>query len=687
MATVLCVDDDRNLCRILEKALRGAGHRVIAAHDGDQAVALARDESPELALLDIGLPRKNGFEVAEAVRALPPPMGQIPLLIMSGSRITPRAEKRAESLGVVALLSKPVPLDHLLEVVSAQLKGETPAARPSERKPARETGAGPRLSGTLEEVAFPALLHQLHGLRASGVLLLVAGRKRKAIQFREGYPVAVKSNLVGECLGNLLVREGRLSKAQLQESLQRMKRGEGMQGQILVAMELLSEEEISRTIQRQAAEKLFEIFRWSSGRFKFETGARLKSGNALAVDSSPANWILAGVRRELPITVVNAWLEENARRKVIASQSPFYRLQEIELEPVEFRLFDGASGRKLAELARGGERIRRSLYALVITGLLEFERVGGSARTAARPLPKARTAPASSARPADRTVRPAAKRSAPARRAEPGSPAAAETRAADAPPSAPPRTAMDPEAERTLRAELAAMAERLRGQTYFEMLGLDREADEEAVYSAYDELAARMHPDRFHNSSDSVRQLAREAFDLLTRAHDTLVDPRRRGEYLIQLRKGERNEAERRAAEVALDAEVCFQRGEAKLRARDYEGALECFGESLQRQPEEGEYHAHYGWALYLCHPDEEAMVHEAIEHVRRGVKLARDREKPYLYLGRLYKAIGRTAAAEKMFTRAVQIRPDSVESLRELRVINMRRGKGKGILGRLLRR
>jgi molecular chaperone HscB len=246
---------------------------------------------------------------------------------------------------------------------------------------------------------------------------------------------------------------------------------------------------------------------------------------------------------------------------------------------------------------------------------------------------------------------------------------------------------VDPEAERALRAEFAAMAERLRGQTYFEMLGLDREADEEAVHSAYDDLAARMHPDRFHSSSDSVRQLAREVFELLTRAHDTLVDPRRRGEYLIQLRKGERNEAERRAAEVALDAEISFQRGEAKLRARDYEGALECFGESLQRQPEEGEYHAHYGWALYLCHPDEEAMVHEAIEHVRRGVKLARDREKPYLYLGRLYKAIGRTAAAEKMFTRAVQIRPDSVESLRELRVINMRRGKSKGLLGRLLRR
>jgi curved DNA-binding protein CbpA len=219
------------------------------------------------------------------------------------------------------------------------------------------------------------------------------------------------------------------------------------------------------------------------------------------------------------------------------------------------------------------------------------------------------------------------------------------------------------------------------------MLDVDPEADEESVREAYEDLAARTHPDRFQASSESVRQLAQEVFDLLTRAHDTLVDPRRRGEYLIQLKKGERTKAERRAAERALDAEVAFQKGEAKLRGRDYEGALAHFGEALQRGAEEGEYHAHYGWALYLCHPDDPSMLQEAIEHVRRGVKLARDREKPYLYLGRLYKAVGRPAAAEKMFTRAVQIRPDSVEGLRELRLINMRRGKGKGWIGRLLRR
>ena len=110
-------------------------------------------------------------------------------------------------------------------------------------------------------------------------------------------------------------------------------------------------------------------------------------------------------------------------------------------------------------------------------------------------------------------------------------------------------------------------------------------------------------------------------------------------------------------------------------------------GKALEAYSGEGEYHAHYGWALYLSYPSDPSMVEEAMEHVRRGIKLASHREKPYLFLGRLYKATGRVGMAECMFTRAVQIQPECVEGLRELRLISMRRKKSKGLIGRLLRR
>jgi tetratricopeptide (TPR) repeat protein len=123
------------------------------------------------------------------------------------------------------------------------------------------------------------------------------------------------------------------------------------------------------------------------------------------------------------------------------------------------------------------------------------------------------------------------------------------------------------------------------------------------------------------------------------------------------------------------------------MRQRDYGAALRHFGKALELYPEEGEYHAHYGWALHLSHPGSDAMLHEAIEHVRKGLKLASRSEKSYLFLGRLCKARGSERAAEKMFTRAVQIEPNCAEALSELRLMHMRREKKKGFVRRLLRR
>ena len=157
--------------------------------------------------------------------------------------------------------------------------------------------------------------------------------------------------------------------------------------------------------------------------------------------------------------------------------------------------------------------------------------------------------------------------------------------------------------------------------------------------------------------------------------------------YAKALSRGREDAAAEEEGRRALQAETEFQKGEKLVVARDYEGALLCFGRAMEHYPSEGEYRAHYGWCLYLCHPDNDVMMGEALEHCREGVKLAKDREKPYLLLGRLYKATGRIGAAKKMFTRAVEIRPQCVEAMRELRIMNMRRDKDKGVLKRIFRR
>ncbi len=651
--TVLCVDDDRSLCQILARALRSEGYQVQTAHDGEEALAAVHLHQPDLLLLDVMLPKRDGFAVLESMRELGGALAETPVLLLSGCTRTPAYVQRAEALRAAALLTKPLPLETLLGLVAKHLGGG-PVVPPRGREDRR--GEKP-VAGTLRTLPFPALLHHLHGMRASGVLHVQQGRKRKRIEFREGRPVAVRSNLLNECFGNLLVRTGRITQAQLAESVRRMKSGQGPQGEILVAMQLIAEDELGDMLRTQAEEKLFDVFEWREGRFQLERGARLRRGNALSLDLQPADFILAGARGRVPLAQIEEFLRDNSGRCAVPGESPFYRFQEIALEPAERELLARSrTPLPLDELLGAGESVQRAAYGLMVTEMLELRDVEGAAE-APRPSPPAEPELEASQPPAAGAV-------------------------AQAPPS--PSSRVD----RTRRAELAGLLQRFReAETYYGVLGVPEDADDEAVRNAYADLAKRTHPDRFGHASAAVKTLAERAFAHVARAYEHLADARRRSEYQLDRRRREREAAELDEGQRALRAELFFQEGEEKLRARDPRGALACFERAVAVYPEEGEYHAHQGWALWLSSDQAPDALSEALSHVRRGAKLAPDRQKTYLFLGRLQKAAGREKLARRAFARAVQLGPDCVEALRELRLLEMRRPREPGLFERLLRR
>jgi DnaJ-domain-containing protein 1 len=565
--------------------------------------------------------------VLERIRALEPPMRDVPVILISGCTPTPVYAERANTLEAIDLLTKPVPLQKLLEVVVRQI-GEAKPVAPAARKPAPRRE--PAVSGTFDRIPFPLVLHHLHGMRASGVLQLVTGKKRKAIQLRDGYPLAVRSNMLRETLGQFLVRAGRITKAELDECLVQMGGGK-RQGEVLVAMDVLSETEVVEMLREQADEKIFEIFSWESGSFQFERGRALSRANLLGVDRSPANLILEGIRLRFPLERIDRYFEQHAGDPLNHGESPFYRFQEICVEPAEDAVLRGIDGTQcLGDFRSEGESLRRTIYGLIAAGFLELCGTPVAGARAAEPhAPEAPEAPAVSAdscKSAEPTGR---------------------------------QGAFDPRQEDERHLELVKLAEELRGKNYFELLEVTEDDRAEVLRHAYERLAVRTHPDRFSNASQTVRDLAEDLYGLVKTAYDTLVDPRARTQYLLDEKKRHRELAKREKGERALEAETEFL----------------------------GNHHAYSGWALYLGQPDDPAMVGEGLEHAKRGLKLASHREKPYLFLGRLYKATGRVEMAERMFTRAVQIQPECVEGLRELRLINMRRKKSKGLIGRLLRR
>ena len=112
--SLLVVDDDPFIARLLEIELVAAGYDVRTAGDGPSALAKAEQFQPQVALLDLGLPVMDGYEVAERLRAL----GTPPLTIAVTGYGQDADRTRSEAAGFAAHFVKPVDLAALEELLA-----------------------------------------------------------------------------------------------------------------------------------------------------------------------------------------------------------------------------------------------------------------------------------------------------------------------------------------------------------------------------------------------------------------------------------------------------------------------------------------------------------------------------------------------------------------------------------------
>lgn len=109
--TILVVDDDPEILGMLDLRLGKRGFRVISAVDGEQALDQARKENPALVVLDVMMPRMNGWEVARALRQDARTQGiKIVMLTAIGTQMN---EMTSPLYGVDAYLDKPFQFSEL----------------------------------------------------------------------------------------------------------------------------------------------------------------------------------------------------------------------------------------------------------------------------------------------------------------------------------------------------------------------------------------------------------------------------------------------------------------------------------------------------------------------------------------------------------------------------------------------
>jgi two-component system, cell cycle response regulator DivK len=118
--TILVVEDQEDNRQILRDLLASAGLRMVEAHDGERALAVARSERPGLILMDIQLPVVDGYEATRRIKR-DPEVKHIPVIAVTSYALS-GDEKKALEAGCDAYIAKPYSTRHLLAKIGQFLE-------------------------------------------------------------------------------------------------------------------------------------------------------------------------------------------------------------------------------------------------------------------------------------------------------------------------------------------------------------------------------------------------------------------------------------------------------------------------------------------------------------------------------------------------------------------------------------
>jgi DNA-binding response OmpR family regulator/curved DNA-binding protein CbpA len=664
---VLVVESDPEMQRRIGDTLSEAHYSLAAEAEIGWAKRSMLIQPPDAVVIDTALPDGSGFTLAEDVRRVAETEHTPIFFVASTHRGASHATEAKRRFAPAEYLTTPLDVSRLLALMLEMIPPSEPTTlepvvadypgttivdlveiddiddldQKRERRHVESTAkhmvpSHADLRGSLARQPFAHVLQRIYASRLSGALLLTNQAIKKIVYVESGYPIAVRSNVSTECLGQILLQQRMISADSLAESLHRMKLSKRRQGELLVEMGALSPYNLSRALVLQMEAKLLEVFSWRDGRFSFKKG-QPGHDQPVRLDRTPAALILEGIRRSYDAERIHSVLSPFMGLYLMPSPDRRQRLQDITADPNEQRFVDSLDGTVRFETALASTMVPTDRARLLLVAMAEAGMMIPSRQPSQQSAPKA----------------------------------VDETQAVEE--DSQPHMAAG---ERS-RDDLTVILEVMHHQTHFEVLALDREATPSEVETAYEVRARDFHPDRFRMRTEDVRVVAERIFERLEEAHAVLSDATARRRYIAQLDRAKTQKATghgepaQTGESPQVIAERIYFQGVAHLRARRYRDGAEAFSQATALAPAQASYRSALGWAMYRQAPADPRAVAAGLAELLRAVDT--DVKNPWsrVSLGRFYAETGMPDEAIRVFEEVLRMSPglsDIEEEIRRLR-------------------
>lgn len=677
----LIVDDDDGTVALFKKILTADHWEVEAYTTGLEALEQVKPAKFDLVVSDIHMPEMNGVEFYEKAVMADPKL-EHKFLFVSGYTDSSAVSAFLLQTGCMGI-RKPIRLEEFRAIVA-----HIGDARPLEASALMGRWFTPDsqylYSGEIagHHSTF-SLLNRIYTARLTGVLSIQPGRVEKKLYFNFGNLIFASSNLPGDGLGEIMLREGAMSQAQFDAASLRMDRGERF-GDALVNLGVCTPEELREWIREQVTQIAQSIFDYRGGRYYFFDTFGDDIVPEVGIALSMGRFIVAGLREATDLPLDDLANDENLFLDL--SPDPIVRLQDVDLEDMErllmLKLTEPMLSRQLlAKLDVDKMVSARALYTLLALGMVMAVTPGSKREESmepafnpepAAPKPAAPPSPSSSAY-----------RYVPSKPAQTVAPAPPASHAPVGPASAAsPSTAAMEEFE----SEMKKMLNLAESGTFYQLLSVGADADAATIKKNYYAMARKFHPDRHMGRSEWIGAL-QKLMESFTTAYKTLGDEKSRAKYDRRLAEGGAFAIGRAHSEKQETAEECMERAKECLRNKNYAGSITWLRKCVEIAPNESKYRAMLARSLAAV----PTYRPEAIQHYEKAVELDPFNTSAMFQFSELFEEMKLPWRAVPLLKKILDIDPDHAKAREKLRRLDTDSPKkeevSKHFLGKLFKR